>query len=69
MSERQLNRKLSALFNHNFSEYLIKYRLNKPLDLMDQGFQITQISQKVGFSNFPYFSMGWFAPSSFTKTN
>lgn len=56
MSERQLNRKLSALIDNNFSEYLRKYRLSQSLKLKNQGLQITQISDLVGFSSSSYFS-------------
>jgi signal transduction histidine kinase/ligand-binding sensor domain-containing protein/DNA-binding response OmpR family regulator len=56
MSERQLNRKLSALFDHNFTEYVRSYRLKKSLEFINNGLQITQISQKVGFTSLPYFS-------------
>ncbi|OHU95328.1 response regulator [Pseudoalteromonas byunsanensis] len=56
MSERQLNRKLSALLDHNFTEYLRKYRLHKALTLLGKGKQIQQIAEDVGFASVTYFS-------------
>lgn len=55
LSERQLNRKLSALVDNNFSNYLRKYRLRKSLDYMNQGLQVSQVSDLVGFSTSVYF--------------
>ncbi len=56
VSERQLNRKLSALVDHNFSDYVRKYRLRQSLSLLDEGLQVAQVSERVGFSNANYFS-------------
>jgi DNA-binding response OmpR family regulator len=56
MSERQLNRKLSAITDHNFSNYLRKYRLRKSLAFLGQGYQVAQISDKLGFSAVSYFN-------------
>ncbi|CAH9050147.1 Sensor histidine kinase RcsC [Pseudoalteromonas sp. CIP111854] len=55
LSERQLNRKLSALVDNNFSNYLRKYRLRKSLNYMNQGLQVSQVSGLVGFSTSVYF--------------
>ncbi|TQV89554.1 hybrid sensor histidine kinase/response regulator transcription factor [Aliikangiella coralliicola] len=56
MTERQLNRKLSALVEHNFSSYLRKFRLRKALALIRQGRSISEISESVGFGSVAYFS-------------
>ncbi|TQV85068.1 hybrid sensor histidine kinase/response regulator transcription factor [Aliikangiella coralliicola] len=55
VSERQLNRKLSALIDHNFSDYIKKYRLNRSVELFSSGRQIAQISEDVGFSSPSYY--------------
>lgn len=56
MSERQLNRKLSALIDFNFSEFLRKYRLEQARKMLRAGGQITEVSYDVGFSSPSYFS-------------
>jgi signal transduction histidine kinase/DNA-binding response OmpR family regulator/streptogramin lyase len=56
MSERQLNRKLAALVDHNFSEYLRKFRLVHSLSLQNKGLQVAEVAEKVGFSSLSYFS-------------
>lgn len=56
ISERQLNRKLSALIDYNFSEFLRKYRLEKAKQAILNGHQITEVSYTVGFSSPSYFS-------------
>ncbi|UAA38831.1 response regulator [Paraneptunicella aestuarii] len=56
VSERQLNRKLAALCDHNFAQYLRKFRLRKSLGLVNKGLLVAEVSDKVGFSNATYFS-------------
>lgn len=56
MSDRQLHRKLDALFDQTFSEYLRKYRLKQSLALFKTGMQITQIADSIGFSSISYFA-------------
>ncbi|WP_181898376.1 ATP-binding protein [Alteromonas aestuariivivens] len=56
VSERQLNRKLSVLFDYNFAEYLKRFRLHKSKPLLRKGGQITQVAFEVGFANHSYFS-------------
>ncbi|NMH60883.1 ATP-binding protein [Alteromonas ponticola] len=56
VSERQLNRKLAALLEYNFTEYLKNYRLNKSKALLRSGEQVTQIALEVGFNSTSYFS-------------
>lgn len=55
MSERQLNRKLSALFDLGFSEYMQKFRLRKATELLGLGLQVNQICYDVGFNSSSYF--------------
>lgn len=56
MSVRQLNRKLAALVDYNFAEYLRKYRLQKSRELLLSGRQITEVAYDVGFNSPSYFS-------------
>lgn len=56
MSERQLNRKLSALVDFNFAEYLRKFRIQKAKEALLQGQQITQVAYDVGFTSASYFT-------------
>lgn len=56
LGERQLNRKLAALVDHNFSEYLRKYRLRQAIGLLGKGLQIAQIADNIGFSSTTYFN-------------
>ncbi|MCW8093161.1 hybrid sensor histidine kinase/response regulator transcription factor [Alteromonas sp. ASW11-130] len=56
VSERQLNRKLAAMMEHNFTEYLKNYRLKKSKLLLRSGEQVTQIALDVGFNSTSYFS-------------
>ncbi len=56
IGERQLNRKLSALVDHNFSEYLRKYRLRQVISLLGQNYTIPEIAEAVGFSSHSYLS-------------
>ena len=56
VSERQLSRKLLALFKMNFSEILKHYRIFNAKKLLDEGKQVTQVAYDVGFSTVSYFS-------------
>ncbi|TRY33013.1 hybrid sensor histidine kinase/response regulator transcription factor [Aliiglaciecola sp. M165] len=56
VSERQLNRKLSALIDYNFTDYLRKYRLEKAKKLLSKGIAVGDVSYQVGFSSQSYFS-------------
>ena len=55
ISERQFSRKLKALSDYSFSEYLRQYRVHKSLELMQQGMQVSAIAYTVGFSSVGYF--------------
>jgi len=56
VSERQLNRKLNALIDYSFSDYLRKFRLDKAKKELECGGQITEVAYTVGFSAPSYFS-------------
>ncbi len=56
ITERQLNRKLGALVEHNFSGYLRKYRLRQAIKLLQEGLPIAEVSDAIGFSSPTYFS-------------
>jgi signal transduction histidine kinase/ligand-binding sensor domain-containing protein/DNA-binding NarL/FixJ family response regulator len=54
ISERQLHRKLTALFNLNFPELVRNFRLNKSITLLQQGHRVSSIYYSVGFSSHSY---------------
>ena len=56
MSERQLQRKLKALFNQTPAEYIRNYRLLKAKELLLAGKSISLTSDLVGFNSSSYFS-------------
>lgn len=56
ISERQLNRKLGAMIDYNFNQYLRKYRLSQAQQLLAAGGQITEVSYDVGYGSPSYFS-------------
>jgi len=56
MSERQLQRKLKALFNQTPAEYIRNYRLLKAKELLIEGKSISLTSDLVGFNSSSYFS-------------
>lgn len=56
VSERQLQRKLKAQFDLSFPELLRNYRLNKALEMLQEGQRVSQIYHEVGFSSHSYFS-------------
>ena len=66
ISERQLNRKLSALIEYNFSEFLRRYRLEKAKELLLSGRQITEVSFDVGYSSPSYFTKNFKAEFGLT---
>ena len=55
LNERQLNRKLAALVDYNFSEYLRKFRLRQAINLFGKGLQVAEIGDQIGFSSTAYF--------------
>ncbi|WDE09571.1 helix-turn-helix transcriptional regulator [Thalassomonas haliotis] len=55
-SQRQLHRKLTELFQRNFTQYLSHYRLARALPLLKTGLQIVLICDMVGFSSPSYFA-------------
>lgn len=57
VSERQLNRKLSGLIEHNFAEFLKRYRLKKAKISLLKGEKVSDVAYEVGFGNPSYFSI------------
>ncbi len=55
VSERQLQRKLAALTDYNFTDFVRSERLNQAQQLLAEGFQVSQIVEKTGFSSISYF--------------
>lgn len=56
MSERQLQRKLKAIFNQTPAEYIRNFRLLKAKQLLLEGKSISLTSDLVGFNSSSYFS-------------
>ncbi len=56
MSERQLQRKLKAIMDLNFSQILRRTRLQKAAVILRQGQVINFVSDNIGFSSPAYFS-------------
>jgi AraC-like DNA-binding protein len=55
VSERQLQRKLSALTDHTFTEYVRFNRLEQSKALLMSGMQVSRVVDEVGFSSLSYF--------------
>ncbi|NQZ05805.1 MAG: response regulator [Algicola sp.] len=55
VSERQLQRKLSALTDHTFTEYVRFNRLERSKALLMSGMQVSRVVDEVGFSSLSYF--------------
>jgi signal transduction histidine kinase/ligand-binding sensor domain-containing protein/DNA-binding response OmpR family regulator len=55
VSERQLQRKLSALTDHSFTEYVRFTRLEQAKSLLGSGLQVSEVVERVGFSSLSYF--------------
>lgn len=56
LSDRQLQRKLKALLDKTFSEYLKQYRLSQSLPLIEQGLAVGVVADTVGFTSPSYYS-------------
>ena len=56
MSTRSLNRRLSELFDYNFSEFLSRYRIEKSIPLLLEGRTILDACLDVGYGTAAYFS-------------
>lgn len=56
MSPRSLNRKLSELFEYNFSEFLTRFRIDKAVPLLVSGASVITTGMEVGFGTPSYFS-------------
>jgi YesN/AraC family two-component response regulator len=73
ISPRSLNRKLSELFDYNFSEFLSRFRIDKSKALLADGATVISVATSVGFGGPSYFSttfkriMG-IAPKQYSST-
>jgi AraC-like DNA-binding protein len=67
-SDRQICRKLSAIMDQGFSDYLRRYRLGEAAVLINTGLQINQVFEQVGFSSPSYFSACFKAEFGMTPT-
>ena len=56
VSERQLSRKLRAIFDKTFNELLKEFRLEQAKQMLAEGMQVTQVGLEVGFSSPSQFS-------------
>lgn len=56
ISERQLHRKISAIFGTSYSDLLRDFRLSKAKEMLVEGKQITHVVYDAGFSAPSYFS-------------
>ena len=56
MSARSLNRRLSELFDYNFSEFLTRFRIDKAVPLLVNGGSVITTGMDVGFGTPSYFS-------------
>jgi len=56
ISPRSLNRKLSELFDYNFSEFLSRFRIDKSKALLADGASVISVATSVGFGGPSYFS-------------
>ena len=66
MSDRQLQRKLKAIMDLNFSQLLRRTRLRHATELLSQGQAINLVGEAVGFSSPAYFSTCFKAQFGFT---
>jgi AraC-like DNA-binding protein len=56
MSRSTLNRKLKSLTNLSITEFVRQLRLQKSLELIHAGYNISEIAYQVGFESHSYFS-------------
>ncbi|TAA42700.1 tetratricopeptide repeat protein [Corallincola spongiicola] len=72
MSERQLQRKMQALFGQTPTDYVRSFRLKLAADALQAGEAVTQVASAVGFSSPAYFSQCFkqkfgMSPSDFVR--
>ena len=68
MSDRQLSRKLRAIFAMSFSETLKEYRIHRAKIMLSQGHQVTEVAYEVGFNTTSYFSRSFKASCNETPS-
>lgn len=68
VSERLLQKKLKALIDHNFTEYLRTFRLTRAAQLLKAGQRSADVAIDTGFSSQAYFSRCFKAEFGMTAT-
>lgn len=68
VSERLLQKKLKALLDHNFTDYLRAFRLNRAAELLKEGQRASDVAFETGFSSQAYFSRCFKAEFGMTAT-
>ena len=68
VSDRQVCRKLQAIMDQGFSDYLRRYRLGEAAKLIKIGLRMSQVFEQVGFSSPSYFSACFKAEFGMTPT-
>lgn len=73
MSKSTLNRKLKSILNQSISDFVKQYRLQRSIELLEAGYKVSDVSQRVGFTTPSYFSQCFKAyyqktPSAFQKS-
>ena len=56
MSKSTLNRKLKVLLNISVNDFLKKYRLQKSIQLLNEGHSVSEAAYRVGFESSSYFA-------------
>lgn len=72
MSKSTLNRKLKSILNQSISDFVKQYRLQRSIELLEAGYKVSEVSQRVGFKTPSYFAQCFKAhyqktPSTFHK--
>ncbi len=72
MSKSTLNRKLKSILNQSISDFVKHYRLQRSIELLEAGYKVSEVSQRVGFKTPSYFAQCFKAyfqktPSAFHK--
>ena len=72
MSKSTLNRKLKSILNQSINDFVKQYRLQRSTELLEAGYKVSEVSQRVGFKTPSYFAQCFKAyyqktPSAFHK--
>jgi AraC-like DNA-binding protein len=74
VSKSTLNRKLKAVLNNSSKNYIKEYRLQRAVELLEAGYKVCEVSQRVGFNTASYFTQCFKAyfktvPSNLNRKN